>query len=202
MRRYNIVQDKHAVSYLQTPSFQGVYRMLLKEIPTLPDPPMPKEKLQLSPKRMDSPKKRKTLPPVSTIYNNDVRDKSKSERMFKKNCQKLRTLWNDTEAPQEECEIFASLYFGIANKESLAIVTQEMNKWADVQKYRQEIFRAVDARESLLDTLRTLASKYGTHLQQSKASNVSREVKNLIVSLRYATLETVESIMRWRVCIC
>ncbi len=59
------------------------------------------------------------------------------------------------------------------------------------------MLKNIDGRESLIETLQSLASRFGTG-QFVKKHLVSREVKNLVVSLRFSTLETVESISRWR----
>jgi hypothetical protein len=199
MKRYNVVEDKHTVSFVQTPAFQGAYRMLLKEIPSLPEPPpVPKQQPLVSSPKRESPKKRKTLPPVaSTIYKEETKEKTKTEKMFKRSCSKLRNLWASAEAPEDEREIFTSLYFGNYSKESMTIIMQEIARWSDIQKHLQEISRAIDTRENLLETMKSLVSKYNSG--QNKSA-VLREAKNITVSLRYATLETVEAIMRWRVC--
>jgi hypothetical protein len=73
----------------------------------------------------------------------------------------------------------------------------QIQKLADHRKATIETLKNIDSRESLLETLQSLVERFGAG-QFVRKHLVAREVKNLIVSLRFATLETVESINRWR----
>ena len=154
-----------------------------RNIEKIPDASLTKDKSKVLDKSLES----RQGPPVSitTEALNEVKSKIEHE-------------WESHNIPVYFREIFRKSVFGLSRHKAVAIISREIEDLKKKRSFVQTAIDAVRAREEGIKNIKEMLEYFTKSQDWEKSSELCEEIIEILNAHRILTLNTVESIIKWK----